>query len=196
MISLNGKLASKGYVIIGSNYRSNDEFGGKDLNDVKALFNTIKEIPQADTSRVGMFGWSRGGMMTYMSMKNSCKLKTAVVGNGPIDLTANIKFRPEMETGVYAECIPYYWENKDEELRKRSVVNWPDSMCQSTSLLILSGSLDKRTDPNQIDRLAQRLNQLDFDYQLIKKETDHFFSDKQEELEQILIDWFKNKLQN
>jgi len=32
-------------VIIASNYRDEDEFGGKDLNDVLNLFDVLHEIP-------------------------------------------------------------------------------------------------------------------------------------------------------
>ena len=66
LINYTSKLASRGYVIIGSNYRKQDEFGGKDVDDVLNLIETVKDISKADYRKLGMLGWSRGGMMTYI----------------------------------------------------------------------------------------------------------------------------------
>ena len=102
-------LANEGYIILASNYRIHDEFGGKDLNDVLNLIHVADQLEYADTSRIGMFGWSRGGMMTYLSLKESDRIKTAVIGNGVSDLFLAIEQRPELELNVISECIPNYW---------------------------------------------------------------------------------------
>lgn len=80
IINYTSKLAEAGYIIIGSNYREKDEFGGAELNDVLNLTETILDIEKADPLCIGMFGWSRGGIMTYLSLKESNKIKTAIVG--------------------------------------------------------------------------------------------------------------------
>lgn len=84
-------LANEGYIILASNYRVKDEYGGKDLNDVLHLIDVAAQIENADTSKIGMFGWSRGGMMTYLALKESNRIKTAVIGNGASDLFLSIK---------------------------------------------------------------------------------------------------------
>src|SRR5215204_1094287 len=69
LIRFFGETSSWGYVVVGSQYRGNmgsegkEEFGGSDVNDVLNLIPLLSNIRQADTSRIGMFGWSRGGMM-------------------------------------------------------------------------------------------------------------------------------------
>ena len=194
MIMYTSKLAEQGYVVVGSNYREIDEFGGKEINDVLALTETVKEIHKADPNKIGMFGWSRGGMMTYLALKESKKIKTAVIGNGASNLFDTLKFRPEMETNVFAECIPNYWDNKEIELKNRSAIYWADELNKESSLLILTGTNDKRVNPKQAYDMADLLNEIDYNYELQKHETDHFFSDKKEVLNQILIDWFKKKL--
>ncbi|MHC4410481.1 MAG: alpha/beta hydrolase family protein, partial [Planctomycetota bacterium] len=86
-----GRLAQAGYVVAASNYRGNggfgrtkypgartcseceseiggvgrEEFGGAEVNDILNLIPMLEQMPEADTERMGMFGWSRGGMMTY-----------------------------------------------------------------------------------------------------------------------------------
>lgn len=74
LINYCSELASNGYLIIGSDYRKKDEFGGKEINDVLTLTETVKEIEKADSNLIGMFGWSRGGMMTYLALQKSNKI--------------------------------------------------------------------------------------------------------------------------
>ena len=158
-----GTMASWDYVVIASQYRGNDggegveEFGGKDVNDVLNLVSTLKEVPKADTNRIGIQGGSRGGMMTYLALKESCAFKAASVTAGAANSFANIKSRPEMETHVYSELIPNYWENKEAELKARSAVYWADEMCKTTPLLIMHGSADWRVLPEESMELVEKL---------------------------------------
>jgi dipeptidyl aminopeptidase/acylaminoacyl peptidase len=158
-----GRLASWNYVVIASQYRGNDggegkeEFGGKDVNDVLNLIPALAQLPQADTSRIGIEGTSRGGMMTYIALKRTCKFKAGVVTAGVANAFKNIAGRPDMETGVFAELVPDYKKNKEKELRARSAVFWADEMCKSTPLLILQGSGDWRVEPSSSLDLVQKL---------------------------------------
>lgn len=187
-------LAAQGYVVVGSNYREQDEFGGAEINDVLNLTETIGDFENADTALIGMFGWSRGGMMTYLSLQKSTRIKTAIVGNGPVDMFGIIADRPEMETKVLAECVPDYLKNKETELKKRSVVYWPDELDKNASLLILCGTRDDRVNPAQADLLSEKLKAVNYEFELKKFDTDHSFSDKEKELNQVVIDWFNQKL--
>ena len=158
-----GKMASWGYVVIASQYRGNDggegveEFGGKDIHDVLNLVETLNENSKADINRIGIEGGSRGGMMTYLALKQNCKFKAAVVTAGAANSFANIESRPDMETHVYAELIPNYWENKDAELKARSAVFWAHEICKTTPLLIMHGSADWRVHPEESLELVQKL---------------------------------------
>jgi len=194
MIMLTSKLAEQGYVIIGSNYREKDEFGGAEINDVLNLTETVKEIEKADSNCIGMFGWSRGGMMTYLALQKSDKIKTAIVGNGPTDLFGTISDRPIMESKVIAECVPNYHENKESELKKRSVIYWADELDKNSSLLILCGTNDKRVNPEQAGKIADRLKEIEYDFELKKFETDHSFSGYRKELNETVIEWFDKRL--
>ncbi len=194
MIHLTSKLSERGYIIIGSNYRTKDEFGGSEINDVLSLTETIKEIKKADADCIGMFGWSRGGMMTYLALQKSKKIRTAIIGNGVADLFSEATFRPEMETRVFAECIPNYWKNKELELKKRSAIYWVDQLNKNSSLLILCGTKDKRVNPEQADKIASKLSEINYDFELRKFETDHYFTGKRNELNELVINWFSQNL--
>ncbi len=188
------RLVAEGHVMVASCYREADEFGGKDLNDVLNLTSTIKEIDKADTTRVGMLGWSRGGMMTYLALQKSSQIKTAVVGNGPTDLFSLLEERPGMESQVCARLIPNFKANRSAALKKRSVIYWADELEKNSSLLILSGSQDQKVNPNQAKKIAKILTEMDYDFELREFDTDHKFSGKKEELNQLLSAWFKERL--
>lgn len=188
------KLVEEGYVVLASCYRENDEFGGEDINDVLNLTKTAQYIEKANPERIGMFGWSRGGMMTYLALQKSTLIKTAVVGNGPSDLAALIIDRPEMETNVCALLIPNYEINKERELQKRSVIHWADELDKNASLLIFCGTEDQRVNPTQAEKIAEKLSEINYDYTLRKFQTDHKFSGKRMELDELLVQWFNEKL--
>jgi len=188
------KLAEKGYVVIASCYREDDEFGGDDINDVLNLTKTAEELRKADSERIGMFGWSRGGMMTYLALKKTNIIKTAVIGNGATDLLQLIIERPEMETEVCTKLIPHYEKNKKLELEKRSVLYWVDALDKNASLLILCGTEDKRVNPYQAEQLVIKLANINYDFMFKKFQTDHKFSDKTAELNDLLVNWFDAKL--
>jgi len=75
VLAMLGKLAKEGFVVIATQYRGNggsegqEEYGGAEINDVLNLIKVLEDIPNADTSKIGMFGGSRGGMMTYIALK-------------------------------------------------------------------------------------------------------------------------------
>jgi dipeptidyl aminopeptidase/acylaminoacyl peptidase len=194
LIMYTSKLAAQGYIIIGSNFRKEDEFGGAEINDVLCLTETIKEIKNCDTTRIGMFGWSRGGITTYQSLRKTNKIKTAIIGNGVSDLFSTIKERPEMEFNPISECIPNYWNNKEAELKKRSAIYWADELNKKSSLLILCGTEDKHVNYSQAERMASELEKINYKFELLKFDTDHFFTGKREVLDELVINWFNENL--
>jgi dipeptidyl aminopeptidase/acylaminoacyl peptidase len=155
-----GQIAKEGYIVIASNYRGNggsegmEEFGGKDINDVTILPKVLKEITAADTTKIGMYGWSRGGMMTYIASTKTNKIKAAVVGGAVSDNFRTIKERPEMESEVLSKLIPNYFENKEFELEKRSAIQWVNKFSKEVPILVLHGNSDWRVKPEQSLNLA------------------------------------------
>jgi peptidoglycan/xylan/chitin deacetylase (PgdA/CDA1 family) len=187
-------LANEGYIILASNYRTQDEYGGEELNDVLNLIQVADQLENADTSKIGMFGWSRGGMMTYLSLKGSNRIKTAVIGNGASDLFSAIEMRPELERHVLSECIPNYWKNKETELKKRSAIFWADSLNKKSSSLLLCGNLDAQVDYQQSVNMAAKLDAINYTCELKVYETNHGFHGKRKELNAELINWFNAHL--
>jgi dipeptidyl aminopeptidase/acylaminoacyl peptidase len=83
---------SRGYVVVGSQYRGVDggegqeQFGGDDVNDVLYLIPLLESLPFVDPNNLVMFGWSRGGLMTYITLTKTERINAAVIGGGVTDL--------------------------------------------------------------------------------------------------------------
>lgn len=160
-----GRMADWGYVVIASQYRGNDggegkeEFGGKDVSDVLNLIPALSQFPNADTTKIGIEGSSRGGTMVYQALKRTARFKAAVVTSGVTNFFTSIATRPEMEKGVYAELIPNYWTDKEEQLKARSAVFWADKMSKTTPILIMHGSSDWRVSPDEAFELVKKLHE-------------------------------------
>ena len=200
---LMGKLARNGYILIASQYRGNaggegkEEFGGAELNDVLILMDALSEIEHADTSRIGMFGWSRGGMMTYLAMRETRRLKAAVVGGALSDQFALIDDRPVMESGVLAELVPDYSQVKSEALTDRSAILWANKLCETTPLLILHGNSDWRVKADQSYRMAMELDRLRHPHRLIIYEGgDHGLTGHRKSVDLEVLAWFNRFLKN
>lgn len=191
-----GKVAKEGYVVIASQYRGNggsegqEEFGGKDVNDVTILPDVLKEVETADTNRIGMYGWSRGGMMTYIALTKTDKIKAAIVGGAVADNFSSIKDRPRMETGVLAQLVPNYAEQKQEALEKRSAIKWADKFPKNVPILMLHGNADWRVKASQSLELALEFEKYRVPYKLVIFEGgDHGISEHRKKADAQVIEW-------
>lgn len=110
-------LASNNYVVIASQYRGNDggqgheEYGGKNINDVLNLIPLANSLPITDPNKIVVLGYSRGGMMTYLAIKEGAKIKAAAVVGGVTDLIQSYDEREEAMKNVIGELVGY---NKNE----------------------------------------------------------------------------------
>lgn len=202
-VMLLGQLAKEGYVVIASHYRGNggsegkEEFGGSDVNDVLILPEVLKEVEGADCNKIGMYGWSRGGMMTYIALTKTDKIKAAVVGGAVSDSYEIIKDRPDMETLVMAELIPKYYENKEAELYKRSALKWADKFPKNVPILVLHGNADWRVKPEQSLKMTLEFDKNRIPYRLIMFEGgDHGLSEHKAEVNEQVLNWFNKYLKN
>jgi dipeptidyl aminopeptidase/acylaminoacyl peptidase len=195
------KISHHGYIVIGSQYRGNDggegreEFGGKDVKDVLNLIPLLKKLENADGSKIGIFGWSRGGMMTYLALTKNSEFKAAVVGGGIADLSMMKNNRPDMEKFVYSELMPDYDESKDSLLFERSAVNHVKKFPKETPILLLHGTADWRVKPVQSIRLAELFLKERIPFRLVLFEGgDHGLTEFSYEVDNMIINWFDKYL--
>jgi dipeptidyl aminopeptidase/acylaminoacyl peptidase len=198
-----GSIAAWGYVAIASNYRGSsgsegtDEFGGADVNDILNLIPILSQIEKADTSRMGIYGWSRGGLMTYKILEKTCNFKAAIIGAGITNAFRNISDRPEMEENVYSELIPDYQENREQGLTKRSPIFWPEKLCKETPIFILHGSSDWRVSPEDALDMANKLYELKHPFRLIFFEGgDHGLTEYRKEVDDAVKGFLDHYVKN
>jgi dipeptidyl aminopeptidase/acylaminoacyl peptidase len=186
---------AEGFVILASQYRGSDggdgkdEFGGRDLNDVSSLLSLAQTLDYVDGKNIFMYGFSRGGVMTYLALKNNFAVKAAAVSAGPTDLAALGRLRPEIAKN-YSEMIPDYGNDPTGTLNERSAIAWPEKI--NTPLLLLHGTSDWRVPTAQTLDLASRLQQLHKTYALeIFANDTHGVPMHNEEAHRRVIEWFR-----
>jgi dipeptidyl aminopeptidase/acylaminoacyl peptidase len=191
-----GVLAQHGYIVAASQYRGNkggegrEEFGGADVDDVLNLIPLLDHHPRVDASRLGMYGWSRGGMMTYLALARTDRIRGAVVGSGMADAFDMVTRRPEMETGVFAELVPNWAQDRDAALAAHSAVRWPEKLCKTTPILLLHGSADVRVNPREALSMADALYEAHHPFRFVLFEGgDHALSGFRPEVDRAVTEW-------
>jgi len=198
------KVASWGYVVVASQYRGNDggegmeEFGGADVRDIINLIDTSSYLKFADSSRIGMYGWSRGGMMTYLALMQTDKIKAAAVGGAVTDLKAMDESRDgEMGVYVYSELMPGYEKNKDSVMAIRSAIYHANKLPKTTPILLLHGTSDWRVIPEESLNMALELQKAKVPYSLVMYEGgDHGLNEFRDEVNEQVKAWFDKYVKN
>lgn len=196
-----GQLASWGYVVFASQYRGNDggegkdEFGGNDVNDVLNLIDLADDFEFADKDVWGIEGWSRGGMMTYLTLTRSDKFKTAIVTGGIANLRCNSDESKFMRKLYEVTMGDYGSEGFNEKCQSRSIVNFADKLNEKTSLLLIHGTADNRVLPHDSLDLSYELLKLNREFRLVMLENgDHFLKKHRETVDNLRKEWFEKYL--
>ena len=141
-----------------------------------------------------MFGWSRGGIMTYLSLARTKRIAAAVIAASPTDLSLAFRMRPEMET-VALRLIPNYANEKGQAIRARSAISWPEKLNKKTSLLLLQGSDDRNCEPSDVLKMALRLYETKHPFRLVFFEGGaHGLNEHEKEVDSLILDWFNRYL--
>jgi dipeptidyl aminopeptidase/acylaminoacyl peptidase len=186
------RLVDMGHVVIGSQYRGTetegkDEFGGADLQDVLALKDVLEEIDGADAARIGMFGFSRGGMMTYLAMREVDWIDAAVTVGAPVDLEVGLKDRPEMRE-VYKRAFGA----TKEGMRQRSVIEWVDELPKDVPIMIMHGADDWRVDPERTKDFVEKLADANIDHRFkLFEGAGHALEGFEDEVFALTEEWFE-----
>ena len=190
-------LSSEGYVVLASQYRGsdggqgNDEFGGKDVDDVLNLIPLAKSLPFADPNKIVMLGFFRGGMMTYLAIKAGAPIKAAAVVGGVTDL-----IQWEIDRPIVGEEIlqPLIKPANVENYKKRSAFYWPEKI--NVPVLIIHGERDLNVSPNQAENFAIKLKKAGKIHKLeIFQRDDQWVSIHRKERNHLILDWFRKYLQ-
>jgi dipeptidyl aminopeptidase/acylaminoacyl peptidase len=202
-----GQIASWGYVVIATQYRGNDggegqdEFGGDDVNDVLNLIPLAVEIENADTTKWGIEGWSRGGMMTYLALlKNpnfsvkdgyASGVRCAVLVGAISDFKSYVQSN-ENRIDIYKNLFSE--KDFEKKLEERTVINFVDKL-PNIPYLIMHGKSDDTVPVEQSIKIAEKLDELDYEYKLVLfDEGDHFLKKHRKEVDEMRKKWYEKYL--
>lgn len=193
------KIAAKEFIVIGSQLRGSgrsegkDEFGGKDIGDALKLFDIIENQENADSTRIGLLGISRGGMTNFLMLKETDKVKANIT----IGSIANLeqKDRPEMFE-LYKELIPDFEKDPGKELDKRSpLLAIPAIKNREVKNFIIHGANDERVNVENAFLLFDQLKSNNFSTKLlIYEDANHGINNNTSDLISQIIKYFKNYL--
>lgn len=198
-----GQIASWGYVVFASQYRGNaggegkDEFGGSDVNDVLSLIPLADDIECADKHRWGIEGWSRGGMMTYLTLTRTDIFKAAIVIGGIANLRCNSEESKFMKRLYEITMGKAGTDDFKQRCESRAIINFPEKLSKNTPILLLHGTADDRVLVHDSIDLSEKLKALIHPHELVLYDKgDHFLKSHRKEVNEKRKEWFEKFLSN
>lgn len=177
------ELVEQGYAVIAPDYRGSTgygqgfwrliDYGGLENEDVFAAKEWIVDnYPIIDNQRVGIMGWSHGGMITLMNIFNHpADYKVAYAGVPVSDLVARMGYKGEGYRQLFS--APYHIgksaQENVEEYRRRSPAWNADKL--RTPLLIHTNTNDEDVNVLEVEHLISALKAAgkQFEYKIYEK---------------------------
>jgi len=163
------ELLQQGYAIVAPDYRGSSgygrqyweliDYGGLEIDDVFAARQFMLETyDNLDAERVGIMGWSHGGLITLMNLfQHPKEFKAGYAGVPVSDLVARMGYHDKPYLDLFS--APYHIgktvrENIDE-YRRRSPVNHVEKL--QTPLLIHGTTNDEDVHVLEVENLIKAL---------------------------------------
>ena len=192
-----GLMASWGYVVFASQYRGNatsegkDEVGGSDVNDILNIMSLADEFDYADTTKWGIEGWSRGGMMTYLTLLKNPNFKCAVLVGAISDLNRYV-LSSDNRASIYKKLIGE--KDFEKKLEERTIINFADKL-PNIPYLILHGKKDETIPVEQSIRIAEKFEEMKYNYRLeLFENGDHYLKKYRKQVDEIRRKWYEEFL--
>ncbi|HVF16397.1 MAG TPA: S9 family peptidase [Steroidobacteraceae bacterium] len=194
-------FAARGYVVVATNPRGSSgrgeafaaaiyaNWGEKDTQDVLAAVDYAIDKGIADPERLGVGGWSYGGMLTNNVIARDTRFKAAVSGASTSNILAG--YGTDMYTREYELELGTPWKNRDVYLRNSYPFLHADRI--KTPTLFLCGERDFNVPLLNSEQMYQALRSLNIDTQLIIYPGQYHGLDKPSYLRdrmQRYLDWF------
>lgn len=189
-------LVEKGYLMLASQYRGvdggegEDDFGGAEVADITNLIEIGRKLPEWDGKNIYLFGWSRGGMMSLMTLKLGAEVNAVALGAPLIDLTLSTDENQRREDWLM-RVLPNYEQEGAEALERRSAPYWLDKL-NDTPILLMHGDADKDVSILHSRQLAAKLKERNQPCKLIEYEGgNHYLNRQRTQVMQQVDEWFQ-----
>ncbi len=164
------ELLTQGYTIVAPEYRGSTgygggtyraiDYGGLEIEDTWAARNFMLEnYDFLDPDRVGILGWSHGGLHTLMNLfEHGSDYAVAFAGVPVSDLIARMGYKTQGYRDLYSADyhIGKTAYEDVEEYRRRSP-SWNTERYDGTPLLIHTNTNDEDVNVLEVERLIQAL---------------------------------------
>ncbi|MBL8270226.1 alpha/beta hydrolase family protein, partial [Steroidobacter sp.] len=170
LIPIARELLQEGYVIIAPEYRGSSgfgrgmydeiDYGGAEIDDSHAAKDwAVENMPNVDSSRVGIIGWSHGGFHALMNIfRWPTEYQVAYAGVPVSDLVQRIAYQPSYPE-IFNNFIGKSVNEDPLEYRRRSPVYHADKL--QTPLLIHANTSDGDVHIMEVDHLIAALKAAD-----------------------------------
>jgi dipeptidyl aminopeptidase/acylaminoacyl peptidase len=168
-------LAANGYVVIAANPRGSSgrgeafssaiyaDWGNKDAQDVLAAVDYAVKRGVADPDRLGVGGWSYGGILTNYTIAQDTRFKAAVSGAGIANVLAG--YGTDQYVREYEAELGTPWENTDLWIKLSSPFLHADRIVTPT--LFICGEKDFNVPLLNSEQMYQALRSLGRETQLV-----------------------------
>lgn len=177
------ELMAQQYIVVAAEYRGSTgygkgfyesiDYGGLEVEDVYASRNyMVENYDIVDNTRVGILGWSHGGLITLFNIFNHPKdYKVAYAGVPVSDLVARMGYKTQRYRELYSADfhIGKTAQQNVEEYKKRSPVWHAEKL--NTPLLIHTNSNDADVNVLEVEHLIKSLKAAgkQFEYEIYEK---------------------------
>ncbi len=161
------ELIDQGYAVVATDYRGSTgygrglyediDYGGREIDDVyMGMQWMLERYSFLDSKRVGIVGWSHGGLITLMDIFAHPKEYAVAYAGVPVsDLVARMGYETETYRQLYS--APYHLgesvHDDIEEYRKRSPVTHAKEL--DTPLLLHTNTNDEDVNYLEVEHLIQ-----------------------------------------
>lgn len=200
LLPLFHRFALEGFVVLAPMLRQSDggeghdEIGGADLHDLMNIIPVAKSLGFIDLENLFMYGISRGGMMTFLAIREGFPLRAAASVGGLTDMREVVESHPQQYPEALLKQIwPNFETRKEEIFQSRSAASWPEKL--EVPILLMHGGSDYSVNPQQSLHLAQQLQKLGKTYELLIYANDnHSLTNNRADRDRHVIEWFKRHL--
>lgn len=192
------RLAARGFVVVAPMIRGSDgspgadEMGGGDLRDVLAARRVAAAVG-ADTTRLMLYGESRGGMMCLLALANGFPARAAVTVGAFTDLDSMVAADTTAFEPVARMVWPDWPVRRATIAAARSAARWPERL--RAPLLLMHGSGDRQVSPHHATRLAEAVRRAGGRAEArVFEGAGHTLRGRESERDSLAVAWFRRAL--
>jgi len=203
--SMSQVLAAQGYLVVNPNYRGSNgrgrdfaraiyaKWGTLEIQDIHTVMDALVEQGLADPDRLGIGGWSYGGINTNFAIASDTRFAAAYSGSSASNWIAG--YGTDQYIWQYENEIGLPWESIDAYLEMSYPFLHADRI--ETPTLFMCGEADFNVPLINSEQMYQALRSLDVPTQLVIYPGEYHGLSKpsyiQDRLERI-VDWYDRYL--